>query len=55
MYMPAVNLPLFEGPHAMPVNIQLVGRQHFDGQVLALSHWVDARLRERLGDIPVIV
>ena len=55
MYMPAVNLPLFEGPHAMPVNIQLVGRQHFDGELLAIAHWVDARLRERLGDIPASV
>jgi len=55
MYMPAVNLPLFEGPNAMPVNIQLVGRQHTDAATLALARWVDDRLRELLGPVPVQV
>ena len=52
MYTPAVTLPLFEGPHAMPVGIQLVGPQDSDDRTLALAGWVDAQLRDALGGVP---
>jgi len=52
MYTPAVTLPLFEGPNAMPLGLQLVGPQDSDDRTLALAGWVDARLREGLGDVP---
>lgn len=55
MYMPAVNLPLFTGPNDMPVNIQLVGRQNTDAETLARAKWVDDRLRDILGAVPVKV
>ena len=55
MYTPSVNLPLYEGPHGLPVNIQLVGRQGSDDRTLAAAAWVDARLREALGAAPTRV
>ena len=53
MYMPAINLPLFEGPNNMPVNVQLVGRNNFDAQVLLLAKWIDDRLRESVQRLPI--
>ncbi len=53
MYMPAVNLPLFEGPNGMPVNLQLIGREHSDCMTLLWAQWVDQRLRERLAGVPM--
>jgi Asp-tRNA(Asn)/Glu-tRNA(Gln) amidotransferase A subunit family amidase len=53
MYMPAVNLPLFEGPNGMPVNLQLIGREHSDSMTLLWAQWVDQRLRERLAGFPM--
>jgi Asp-tRNA(Asn)/Glu-tRNA(Gln) amidotransferase A subunit family amidase len=52
MYTPTVNLPLFAGPHGMPVCIQIVGPRDTDDATLAGAAWVDARLREALGDVP---
>jgi Asp-tRNA(Asn)/Glu-tRNA(Gln) amidotransferase A subunit family amidase len=52
MYAPAITLPLFEGPNDMPVGIQLVGPQGTDDRTLAIAEWVDARLREALGEVP---
>jgi Asp-tRNA(Asn)/Glu-tRNA(Gln) amidotransferase A subunit family amidase len=55
MYTPSVNLPLYEGPNGLPVNIQLVGRQGSDDRTLAAAAWVDARLREALETVPAAV
>lgn len=52
MYTPAVSLPLFRGPSDMPVCIQLIGRRDSDDATLAGAAWVDARLREALGEVP---
>ncbi len=52
MYTPAITLPLFEGPNHMPVGIQLVGPRETDDRTLAIAAWVDARLRETLGEVP---
>jgi Asp-tRNA(Asn)/Glu-tRNA(Gln) amidotransferase A subunit family amidase len=55
MYTPAVNLPLFEGPHGLPVCIQLVGQRNSDDATLANAAWADAALRKALGDVPKTV
>jgi len=55
MYTPAVTLPLFEGPNAMPVGIQLVGPQGSDDHTLALAEWVDQRLYQALAEVPARV
>lgn len=52
MYTPAVNLPLFTGPNDMPVCFQVIGKRDTDDATLAAASWVDARLREALGDVP---
>ena len=55
MYTPAVNLPLFTGPNHMPVCFQVVGRRNSDDATLAAAAWVDARLRDALGQVPASV
>ena len=55
MYTPCVNLPLFEGPNGLPVCFQVIGPRDSDGPTLAIANWVDARLREALGEVPVAV
>ena len=55
MYTPAVNLPLFEGPHAMPVGIQIIGRRDTDDRALAIAQAIDACLRAALGKMPARV
>jgi Asp-tRNA(Asn)/Glu-tRNA(Gln) amidotransferase A subunit family amidase len=52
MYTPAVNLPLFAGPNGLPVCFQVIGPKDNDDATLAFANWVDARLREALGDVP---
>jgi amidase len=52
MYTPAINLPLFEGPHAMPIGLQVIGRRDADDAALAMAGWIDARLRAGLGTVP---
>jgi len=55
MYTPAVNLPLFEGPHGMPVGIQIIGRRDTDDRALVIAQAIDARLRAALGSVPARV
>jgi Asp-tRNA(Asn)/Glu-tRNA(Gln) amidotransferase A subunit family amidase len=38
--MPAVSLPLMEGPNGMPLGVQLVGRRGFDGRLLRTASWL---------------
>lgn len=42
--MPAVNLPLMEGPNGMPLGVQLVGRRGQDGRLLRTARWLVAHL-----------
>jgi Asp-tRNA(Asn)/Glu-tRNA(Gln) amidotransferase A subunit family amidase len=44
LYMPCLTLPAGEGPDGLPVGIQLVARRHADERLLAVGHWVEARL-----------
>ena len=55
MYAPCVTLPLFEGPNAMPVGIQIVGIEGSDDATLAAAAWIDAALRAALGTVPARV
>ena len=53
MYTPSVNLPLFVGVHGMPLGFQVIGRKDHDAETLGCAAWIDARLREVLGPVPV--
>ncbi|MEZ5832290.1 MAG: amidase [Dongiaceae bacterium] len=38
--VPAVTLPLLEGPNGMPVGVQVVGRRGEDGKLLRTARWL---------------
>jgi Asp-tRNA(Asn)/Glu-tRNA(Gln) amidotransferase A subunit family amidase len=38
--VPAVSLPLLEGPNGLPVGVQLVGRRGHDGRLLRTARWL---------------
>jgi Asp-tRNA(Asn)/Glu-tRNA(Gln) amidotransferase A subunit family amidase len=44
--VPAVSLPLMEGPDGMPVGVQLVGRRGYDGRLLRTARWLVRLLTE---------
>ena len=39
-YVPAVTLPVFEGPHGLPVGVQLIARRNADRALFAAGRWV---------------
>jgi amidase len=55
MYTPCATLPLFEGPNAMPVGIQIIGRGEADDSLLGDAAWIDAAIRRALGVVPARV
>jgi Asp-tRNA(Asn)/Glu-tRNA(Gln) amidotransferase A subunit family amidase len=55
MYTPCVTLPLFEGPNAMPLGLQIVGPEGSDDMTLAAAAWIDRALRASLGRVPARV
>jgi Asp-tRNA(Asn)/Glu-tRNA(Gln) amidotransferase A subunit family amidase len=44
--VPAVTLPLMEGPDGMPLGVQLVGRRGEDGRLLRTARWMVSRLAQ---------
>jgi Asp-tRNA(Asn)/Glu-tRNA(Gln) amidotransferase A subunit family amidase len=38
--VPAISLPLLEGPNGLPVGVQLVGRRGHDGRLLRTARWL---------------
>lgn len=42
--VPAISLPLLQGPNGLPVGVQLVGRRGDDGRLLRTARWLSARL-----------
>ena len=38
--LPAVTLPLLEGPNGLPVGVQLIGRHGYDGRLLRTARWL---------------
>lgn len=38
--VPAISLPLLEGPNGLPVGVQLVGRRHDDARLLRTARWL---------------
>lgn len=45
--LPAVSLPLMEGPNGLPVGVQLVGRRGQDGRLLRTARWLVERVSGR--------
>jgi len=44
LHVPAISLPLAQGPNGLPVGVQFVGKLHRDNELLALSKWLMDRL-----------
>lgn len=44
LHGPAVGLPTYRGPQRLPIGIQLVAPRFADRRLLAVAHWVMARL-----------
>jgi Asp-tRNA(Asn)/Glu-tRNA(Gln) amidotransferase A subunit family amidase len=40
MHVPAMTLPVFTGPHALPVGVQLIGKRHEDRALFATAQWM---------------
>jgi Asp-tRNA(Asn)/Glu-tRNA(Gln) amidotransferase A subunit family amidase len=39
-HVPAITLPVFTGPHGLPVGAQLIGKRHEDRALFAAAQWV---------------
>ena len=44
--LPAVTLPLMQGPNGLPLGVQLIGRRGFDGRLLRTARWLMQRILE---------
>lgn len=44
--LPAVTLPLMQGPNGLPLGVQLVGRRGFDGRLLRTARWLTQHIVE---------
>ena len=42
--MPALSLPLMQGPGELPLGVQLVGRRGFDARLMRTARWLVAKL-----------
>lgn len=47
MHGPAITFPVHEGPHGMPVGVQVVGRPRDDLRTLRIARWIDEAVRSR--------
>lgn len=45
LHVPLVTLPIGNGPHGLPLGVQLIGRYRRDAALLAAARWAEARLR----------
>jgi len=39
-YVPCITLPVFKGPHGLPVGLQLIGKRNGDRALFAAARWV---------------
>jgi amidase len=44
MHVPSVTLPVFKGPHGLPIGAQLIARRNDDRKLFAAARWVYQRL-----------
>ena len=40
MHVPCVTLPVFKGPHGLPVGAQLIGKRNADRALFSAARWV---------------
>ena len=44
MHVPSVTLPVFKGPHGLPIGAQLIAKRHDDRRLFAAARWVYRQL-----------
>ncbi len=44
MHVPSLSMPVFRGPHGMPIGLQVIAKRHDDRRLFAASEWINARL-----------
>ena len=44
MHVPALSVPVFRGPHGLPIGAQLIGRRGRDRELLSAARWVHRTL-----------
>jgi Asp-tRNA(Asn)/Glu-tRNA(Gln) amidotransferase A subunit family amidase len=44
MHLPSITLPLFKGPHGLPIGAQLLTRHYEDRRLFGMARWVDRQL-----------
>lgn len=44
LHLPCITLPVMDGPHALPLGAQLIGRHKRDHELLARARWIEAEL-----------
>lgn len=44
LYAPVVTLPVFKGPHGLPIGAQLIAQRHDDRRLFAAARWVYRQL-----------
>jgi amidase len=44
MHVPSITLPVFKGPHGLPVGAQLIARHHDDRRLFDIARWVCRQL-----------
>ena len=44
MHVPAISVPVFKGPHGLPVGAQIIGRRTADRELLAAARWIHRTL-----------
>jgi amidase len=44
LHVPAVSVPARDGPHGLPIGVQVIGRHCDDARTLAVAAWIHSRL-----------
>ena len=44
LHVPAISLPVFKGPHGLPIGAQLLAKQHDDRRLFACARWTFGKL-----------
>ena len=44
LHVPAVSLPVFRGPHNMPIGAQFIAKRHDDRKLFACAQWAYRKL-----------
>jgi Asp-tRNA(Asn)/Glu-tRNA(Gln) amidotransferase A subunit family amidase len=46
--LPAITIPLLEGPNGLPIGVQLVGKRGSDARLLRTAHWLTEHLSSEI-------